>query len=115
MIPDSRKGFEGTTNSFFEKDFRNFMRDAFNESKDDEGGNVELGRGGSRGGVKQLGLLESFGNIMVGVPIESEDFAKVGKLLVNIAIITNAKSPKSQGFEHSNFLARVVVGRRIEI
>ena len=89
-MPNSGERSEGTSNPIFYKNFGNFVRDAFNKRKDNSGRRHTLGGDRSRDRVKGPSLLKRFGYLLVRIPIQLEDPAKVGQLKVKVAIITNA-------------------------
>ena len=97
MLLDGGKGFEVTPNSSFFQNFGNFVGYAFNKREDDRGGHLVERRGRFNRRMKSSRLSKGSGYLLVRIPVESEDMAKVRKLLVNAAIITNAKGPQGEG------------------
>ena len=97
MLPDGGEGFEGTPNSSFFQNFRNFVGNAFKKWEDSGGSHLVLRRGRSNRRMKSLRLSKSFEYLLVRIPVESENMTKVRKLMVNVVIITNAKGPQGEG------------------
>ena len=92
------------------------MGDAFHKR---EGGihndRREGGIGRRRGQVEGLNLLESPSNLLGRIAIVSEDLAEMVKLQIKVVCVTNSMGSQSKGLKNANFLARMVVGGRMDV
>ena len=69
------------------------MRGTFNKGEDGSRERKHLGV--DEIGKERTSLLESSGDLPVGIPIELEDMTKMGQLLVHIVNIANTEGSQS--------------------